>query len=275
VEFAWTPPAVVAAVLAALWLIAFATQLADIGTARFDARRLARGTRSAVRLHPVAWTMPLGAIVIVATAMGADLAAQQVFELGAPLTALLTALSTAVVLVIGWLVIVGSVTRPAADSYRAIRDELVDLHGVRVHQDVLDELRLRIDAIEESGARREPPVDESLRSAVRWTPRRPQRLVPPVLALAATIALGVAGAPAWLVLLGVAAIAVSGAAAVAGARASLHLLAAVRATQLGYRAEALQLLVDAEKISRKRVQGLGDRVTRALQILREQQDERR
>jgi len=59
--------------------------------------------------------------------------------------------------------------------------------------------------------------------------------------------------------------------AVLGARASLVLLAAVRETQLQYRREAEQLLIEAEKTSRKPVAGLGERVTRALQILREQQ----
>jgi amino acid transporter len=294
VEIQWTPPVVTAAALGSLWLIALATQLADLGTARFDARRLARGTRSAVRLHPVAWTIPLAAIVIVATAMGADAAAHQLFELGSPLPALLTALMTAVLLVTGWLVVMGAVTHPAADSYRVIRDELVDLHGVRVHQDVLDELRLRLDAIEESGtrpepsveepgsqhepaadelgSRREPAVEETAAAAVRWVFRRPQRIVPPVLAIAALIALAVSGASAWVIVAGVVAVLLSVLLALAGARASLRLLAAVRATQHGYRAEALQLLADAEKTSRKRVQGLGDRVSRALQILREQQD---
>lgn len=268
----WTPPAVAAAVLGSLWLIAVATQLADVGTARFDARRLARGNRSSVRLHPVAWTVPLAAIVIVATAMGADVAAQQLLSTGAALPALLTALVTVVVLVAGWFVVVGAVTRTPVDSYRGIRDELVDLHGVRVHQDVLDELRVRLAVIEETGARRQPPVDESLASALRWVIRRPQRLIPPLLALATAIVLAVGGAPAWLTVIGAAAVLLSAVLSLNGARASLHLLGAVRATQLDYRAEALQLLSDAEKISRKRVQGLGDRVTRALQILREQQD---
>src|SRR5690606_23111216 len=105
---------------------------------------------------------------------------------------------------------------------------------------------------EASGTRRQPPVDESLDSAVRWVFQRPQRLVPPLIAVGALVAIAVAGAPPWLIVLGVAAVALSVLLAVAGSRASLHLLAAVRTTQLGYRAEALQLLSDAEKISRKR-----------------------
>lgn len=259
------------AITVALWLLALAVQLADIGTARFDVRRLSRGTRTGVRLHGVAWTVALAALLGVLVLLGADLAARQLLMLDSPLPGIVTALGAAVLLVAGFLLVLGAISRPGADSYRAIRDELVDLHGVRVHQDVLDELRLRMEAIEEARDSRPGPPEVSLRSSIGWVFRRPQRLLPVIAAVLVLIAAAASGV--WyLVPAAVVAIVLSTVLAVAGARASLRLLAAVRSTQDGYRAEALQLLSDAEKTSRKRVAGLGDRVNRALQILREQQD---
>jgi hypothetical protein len=56
-----------------------------------------------------------------------------------------------------------------------------------------------------------------------------------------------------------------------GARASLISKRAWQAVYTVQRAEVEQLLAGARKNSKKRVAGLGDRVARALQILREQQ----
>jgi hypothetical protein len=263
------------AIALAIWLVTLAVQFADIGTARFDERRLARGAHTLVRLHPVAWVIPLAAVVVVGLGLGVAWAARLMFDDRAPLSALVAVLGLAAAATAAWLVVTIAATRPAADSYRAIRDELVDVSGVRVQQERLDELRVRLNAIDDSTDRAVPTVDSTLRTAVEWVFRRPQRLVPPLLAVFLLVAVIIAavGDPGheWLVVAAVAAVALSSVLAVAGARASVSLVAMVRDTQVEYRSEVVHLLAEAEKISKKRVVGLGDRVARALQILREQQ----
>lgn len=258
-----------------LWLVAVSLQLADLGTARFDSRRLARGTRTLVRLHPVTWVVPLAAISIVGLGFGVDYAQRLVFDDELPLQAVIVAFILVVALVGGWLLVTSAAMSPAADSYRAIRDELVELHGTRVQQSWLDALRVRLDTIDEATNRTSTPPVLSWRSAAVWTFRRPQRVLPVaaaiVLFVLATVAATEDPGHEWVSVLAGIAVLLSAALSVLGARASLILLTAVRETQLVYRSEAEQLLAEAEKTSRKPVAGLGDRVTRALQILREQQ----
>ena len=75
----------------------------------------------------------------------------------------------------------------------------------------------------------------------------------------------------WLPAALLVAFAVSSALAVVSARASLASKTAWHAVYLKQRTEVEDQLIELEKASRKGVAGLGDRVTRALQILREQQ----
>ncbi|MEQ1737678.1 MAG: hypothetical protein ABL886_14890 [Rhodoglobus sp.] len=264
-----------AALAVIVWLGAFSLQLADLGTAKFDSRRLARGARTLVRLHPVTWVVPLGAASIVGLGFGIEYAQRLLFDDGRPIQALIVGFVLVVAVVAGWMLVTTAAMSPAADSYRAIRDELVELHGSRVQQSWLDGLRSRLDAIDESTRRTPAAPVLSWRSAARWTFRRPQRVVPVLAALVMFILLSVdtvgASGREWMPVLSGIAVLLSGTLSVLGARASIVLLTAVRETQLVYRSEAEQLLVEAGRSSRKPVAGLGDRVTRALQILREQQ----
>lgn len=104
------------------------------------------------------------------------------------------------------------------------------------------------------------------------------RVVAPVLALVAFLlaltTVVAAGDPSswWLPGALFVVFAVSSLLAVASARASLASKTAWHAVYLKQRAEVEDLLIELEKASRKGVAGLGDRVTRALQILREQQE---
>ena len=75
----------------------------------------------------------------------------------------------------------------------------------------------------------------------------------------------------WLPVALFAAFAVSSLLALASARASLASKTAWHAVYLKQRTEVEDLLIELEKAARKGVAGLGDRVARALQILREQQ----
>jgi len=81
----------------------------------------------------------------------------------------------------------------------------------------------------------------------------------------------VSGRDWWLPIALLVAFAVSGLLALASARASLASKTAWHAVYLKQRTEVEDILIELERASRKGVAGLGDRVARALQILREQQ----
>lgn len=262
--------------MAALWLIAFSMQLADYATARFDHLRLARGVRTRVRLHPVAWVVPTAGIALIATAVGVDSSARLLFADPPHISAaLLTALSTVVVLVSVVAVITVVVVRPPADSYRLARDELIELAGVRMHQDQVDEFHVRVAAIDSASKDRTDSDATTISAAPRLVAKTPRRLIAPAISLAVVIAavIDVANHPdrPWVLILAALSVFASVTCAIFAARASWALHTAVRSTQEVYRRELVGLIIEAEKSSKKRVAGLGDRVARALSILREQQ----
>lgn len=263
-----------AAIAFAAWLGVFSLQLADLGTARFDSRRLARGARTVVRLHPVAWVIPLAALGVIGVGFGLDYATR-LLSTGEVVASIVVGLLLIVLAVTVWLVITVAVTKPPTDSYRAIRDELIDLAGTRVHQDWLDGLRARLGALDAQGGLAEPLPEPTLAATAGWVFRRPQRVVPPLVAVVmlVLVAIAASGSPgsAGNVVLSAVAVVLSCVLAVAGARASLTLVAAVREAQVGHREDVEHLLVEAQRSAKKPVAGLGDRVARALQILREQQ----
>jgi hypothetical protein len=258
-----------------VWLVALSFQLADLGTARFDARLLARGTSTVVRLHAVAWVVPLAALVVVGLGLGLDWEARLLFDEREPLAAVVVAIIMLVGLVAAWLAITVAATRPAADSYRALRDELVDVAGTRVQQERLDGMRARLSAIDDYRERTPPPPGASTGAVALWVFQRPQRVLPVLAAVLQLVVVSIAAAEhsgrGLAIALAIAALVLSTGLAIAGARASLVLLNAVRDTQVEYRAEVVHMLTEAEKSSKKPVAGLGERVSRALQILREQQ----
>lgn len=259
-----------------LWLVALSLQLADLGTARFDARLLARGTRTVVRLHPVAWVIPLAALVVVGLGLGLDWEARLLFDDRDPLAAIVVAIIMLAGLVAAWLAITVAATQTASDSYRALRDELVDVAGTRVQQERLDDIRSRLVALDDDRDRTPPSPTASTRTVAAWVFRRPQRVLPPLSAVLLLVFASIAAAEnagrGWTIAVAIIALVLSTVLAIAGARASLVLLNAVRDAQVEYRSEVVYLLAEAEKISKKPVAGLGERVSRALQILREQQN---
>ncbi|MBH0025278.1 hypothetical protein [Salinibacterium sp. SWN248] len=272
-ESSWTA----LTVLAALWLIAFSAQLADYATARFDDLRLARGVRTRLRLHPVAWIVPTAGLGIVALTIAADWSTRLFFaEPAQAPAAILIALSTVVVAVTIVAIIAVVVVRPPADSYRLVRDELIESAGLRIHQDQVDEFRARVSAIDGASRGRVNTDAGTVSAALQLSVRTPYRLIAPVLALGLVIAAVVetsqGSSQGLAVLIAVIALVASFVIGVSAAQASLALGASVRSTQDVYRGELMSLIVDAERSSKKRVAGLGDRVTRALSILREQQE---
>jgi hypothetical protein len=272
VESSWTP----LTFLAALWLVAFSTQLADFATARFDHLRLARGVRTRMRLHPVAWVFPAAGIALVVAAVGVDWSTRLFFDDPSqiPAAALVT-FSTVVVLVAVAAIVTVVVVSPPTDSFRLVRDELIELTGVRLHQDQVDEFHARVAAIDAASKRRRSSDATTIPAAVQSAVRAPQRLIAPAISLAVAVVALVDVANSrvlpWVILVAVLTVVASFILGIVAARASVALRMSVRSTQEVYRRELVSLIVEAEKSSKKRVAGLGDRVTRALSILREQQ----
>lgn len=133
------------------------------------------------------------------------------------------------------------------------------------------------------GFRAVPPSGLRAVTAIRWAYAWAYlwrgnflRVIPPILALltfllALTVAI-VAPVNAWMPVALLVACATSSLLALTSARASLASKTAWHAVYLKQRTEVEDLLIELEKASRKGVAGLGDRVARALQILREQQE---
>ncbi|MGZ0212148.1 MAG: hypothetical protein ACKVI4_06690 [Actinomycetales bacterium] len=273
-ESSWTA----LTVLAALWLVAFSAQVADYATARFDHLRLARGVRTRLRLHPVAWTVPLAGVGVVALTFSADWSTRVFFSEPSNVpAAILIALGTVVIAVAIVAVIAVVVVRPPADSYRLVRDELLESSGLRIHQDQVDEFRARVTAID-NATKAHPAADAATAvAALKLSVRTPHRLIAPALAVALVIVAATESArqslPSSVLVVAVFAVVLSAVVGVLAAQASLALAMSVRSTQDVYRGELMSLIVESERSSKKRVAGLGDRVTRALSILREQQED--
>ncbi|WP_010205151.1 hypothetical protein [Salinibacterium sp. PAMC 21357] len=273
-ESSWT----VLTFLVAVWLIAFSTQLADYATARFDHLRLARGVRTRLRLHPVAWIVPTAGVGIVALTIAADWSTRLFFALPAQIpAAILIALGTVVVAVAVVAIIAVVAVRPPSDSYRLVRDELIESTGLRIHQDQVDEFRLRVTAIDTASQSHQKLDATNAAAVLRLSLRSPHRLIAPVLSIAVVVVaiaeVAAGTSPSWGVAISLLTVLASVIVGVMAARASLALGISVRSTQDVYRGELMSLIVEAERSSKKRVAGLGDRVTRALSILREQQAE--
>ncbi len=179
------------------------------------------------------------------------------------------------------------VTRAQISAFRSQLDEIDRKHrhirlGVRDRaalsrtraelKNLADEFR----AVPTSGLRAMTAIGWKYAWAYLWRGNL-LRVVAPLLAIL-TLALAVAimviardWASWWAVLGLVAAAVTSSALAVTSARASLASKTAWHAVYLKQRTEVEDLLIELEKSSRTGVAGLGDRVARALQILREQQ----
>lgn len=156
---------------------------------------------------------------------------------------------------------------PQLSAFLAIRDELEDASAARLSVEQLDGYRERIAALDEhEAARAVPPGRTATTQLWRGTP---WRLVPVALSLIPFLVL-LSDLP--LSLLALALPLVSYLLALAAARASVAAAGARAVVHAHQRAEIAELLEAATRSSRKPVAGLGDRVRRALQILREQQD---
>ena len=159
---------------------------------------------------------------------------------------------------------------PQLSAFSMLRDEVQDATSARLATEQLDDFRDRLATLDDREAARSVPLARGA-NAQLWK-GIPGHLVAvaasflPVIASASLPDANVGAAVMALllpVISYVLALAVARASvAAAGARSSLH---------AHQRAEIIVLLEVAARTSRTKVAGLGDRVARALQILREQQ----
>jgi hypothetical protein len=155
---------------------------------------------------------------------------------------------------------------PQLSAFVAIRDELEELAGARLSAGQLQGYRERIAVLDAREAARAVPAGRGA-NAQLWR-GTPWRLIPVVLSLLPFL-LFASRLPVGLLALVLPV--VGYVLALAAARASVAAAGARGVIHAHQRAEIADLLEGAAKSSRPPVAGLGDRVRRALKILREQQ----
>lgn len=155
---------------------------------------------------------------------------------------------------------------PQLSAFASVKAALLDAEGQRVSPEQLDAWREQIAELDAREAARAIPAGRGA-TAQLWRVT-PWRLAPTVLAI---VLVGLAAAYWPLVLPALPLPVVTYVLALAAARASVAAASARATVHEQQRAEIEELLDRVSRTARKRVAGLGDRVNRALQILREQQ----
>ena len=299
---------VISFVLVFLQVLDFGSSLLDMRGAH-DFKLKGREARR--RITEYVWSIPATVVLGLVLALGVDWAGRLFFEdvniqggLVVMVVLLLVALS-------GGLAIVYAIIRAETPSYAALRANLLEDIEQRVTSTQIDAFRLQLSEIDEKqryirfglrdrarmrrirgeldnladGFRANPPVGLAAYRAIRWRVVWAYlwrgnflRVVNPIIAAAvfllllATVVVSGEWQDWWLPCLVLLGVAVSSGLALTSARASLASKTAWHAVYLKQRSEVEDLLIELEKSSRKGVAGLGDRVARALQILREQQE---
>lgn len=241
-------------------LLAVAFQLADIGTGWHDLRRAHSG---GLRLNPAAWTFPLLAAALVGLLLGVARAAELLAN-GETLPGIVVAFELLVGLLAVWVLVTRGVLRRTPDLYARLREDLgkLDPEG-KLSRAELEGLRARLVAADKA----RPSSRVTVR---RLLLGRPYRLLPPAVAVASTVLAIVAG-DGLLIAENVVLLAASVVFVIVGARLAVAARLAWRTVADDERAVVVRLLEDAERRSAKRIEGLGERVSRALEILRAQQ----
>jgi hypothetical protein len=268
-----------------------------------------RGRASRRRVTEYFWAIPVFFTLALGFALGVDFAGHLLFDEGRTRDGLI-ALAVLLFVAFGaGIGIVFALSRAESLSYAALREHLQEDSAVRLtaaqlasYRSQLDALdatqrHIRLGASDRSGLPRTrralnelanefralPPTGLRAISAIEWKYAwaylwrgNPLRLAAPLLALlavlVAVLVVVLEGVSVlWMPLALFAALVVSSLAALAASRASLASKTAWHAVYLKQRTEVEDVLIELEKASRKGVAGLGDRVARALQILREQQ----
>jgi hypothetical protein len=294
--------------LFALQLSDLFASLLDMRGAR-DIRTARRGARR--RVTEYFWSIPVLFTLVLGFALGIDYAGRLLFDDGRTRDGLIVVSVLLFVAFGAGIGIVFALGRVEIPSYATLRENLTEDAGLKLGRTQIDAFRAQLEQIDSKQRRIRlgvrdraalprtraqlrdladsfravhPSAPEVL-SAIGWPfawaylwRGNLLRVVAPLLALLALVIAIVATvldphSAGWLAPLGLgAAFVVSSLLALLSARASLASKVAWHAIYLKQRTEVEDLLLELEKASRKGVAGLGDRVTRALQILREQQE---
>lgn len=282
--------------------------LYDVRSAR---DRESAGREARRHAAELVWTIPFVALLGLLLALGVDLAGRLFFEWNEPLIGAVVMVGLAMVAVFGGLGIVYAIVRREVADYASLRTDLravtheritgAQLASFQNDLAIADQrqrrIRLRFGSrtalprlragLEERAERFAvaPPTGLAAVTSIRWRVANAVfwrasfwRLlvvvvstVPFFALLVYTVQFGDASFVPF-VLLALLPPVVSFVLGLLGARFSLASKVAWHAVYRKQREDAVQLLTDLERASRKGVAGLGDRVARALQILREQQD---
>jgi len=238
--------------------------IADAVGGVIEARRARRAdddsepdTLTRVRVRELSWTVVVTAALAVIVAFGADSAARLVWDEDRPIIGASILLGLTVLSFVIGITAVVAVVRRERPTYARIRRDLRDRSSFTLERAELLEFEERLDRADRTRSRR---------SQAATVLRAVGVLV--LAGLAVLAALGFSTAVA----VGFGAGAVVGAAAfVVSLRSRVVANAALDAVLDSQRAEVAVLLERARIPARGRVPGLGNRVARALAILREQQ----
>ena len=247
--------------------VVLALQLADAIGAVLDVRRVrqlgADGEQADPdaltrrRVRELSWTVVVTAALAVLVAFGVDSAARLVWDADRPVAGALILLGlTLMTFAIGIAAVV-AVVRRERPTYARIRRDLRDRSSITLDHDELEEFDERVERADRLRVRRSQGATV-LRAFGVVAMLGLAVLAAVIFPLAVGIAFGVAA------LIGIAAFVVA-------VRARVMATAALDAALEAQRAEVMALLERARIPARGRVPGLGNRVARALAILREQQ----
>lgn len=266
---------IAATVVASVWLVAVLLQLGDVATVFLDSRtardRDVPGRIARERLNELFWVIPVVALLALGIGVGIDHAGHLFFGIRDLGLGSLFLLGVAVLVVAaGGLALVAAAATDRI-SYSALRRELLEHQQERLTAEQVVAFRALLAKADARARNRMRPTRVLLTTASVF------RLAPVVIGLVLIVAVSIAVASersadsASLVVAAVFAPVLSAVFAALGIRFSVASNVGWRRVYAKQRAEIIRLLETYDRASRKGVAGLGDRVARALQILREQQ----
>jgi len=284
----------------------FAKRIVEAARAR-DYHSVGQASRR--RTTELLWTIPGVAVLSIALAFGVELAGRVIFDEGS-IWGWTILVIVVLVGAFGGLAIVAGIIRKERPDYASIRADLNDLVGQRLTTDRIAEFRAMLNEADlrqrririgrknkarvgaaraelediSEGFKSMAPVGTQAVRSIRWSVAvevfwRASFIgilailvsIVPWIVVAVYNAHNDAWAHPQLFFVLLLATPISVALGITGTRAALAARTAQHAVFLKQRAEVVQLLEEFDKTSRKGVTGLGDRVAKALQILRDQQ----
>ncbi len=294
-------------VIVGLQLSVIIAAAVDVRGAR-DSRRAGRQARA--HTTELIFAVPVVALLGISLVFGVDVAGRLAFDWGRPVEAVLVLFGLVATSLIGGSLVVLAFARGEVIDYAALRADLAEREGERfttaqlaqftgllaeaderqrrIHlgfrdRSELSQVRSALAGLSDDFRDNRPRGFTAVR-AIRWRMATtvlwrasPAQLVAVAVscvpALASAVSAGSGAIPSfWIVVLGLAFLPVASyVLALVGIRVVLASRVSWHAIAQNQRAEVVDLLSEFERSSRKGVAGLGDRVARALQILRDQQ----